>query len=149
MSNLKAKIQEDMKAAMRAKEAMRLGTIRMLLAAIQQREIDERIQLDDATILSVINKMIKQRRDSAKQYIDANRAELAEKENQEIVVLEAYLPAQLSDAEIEQAVADAIAESGASQMQEMGKVMGILKPKLAGQADMGAVSGIVKAKLSN
>lgn len=147
-SELKQKIQDEMKAAMRAKETLKLGTIRMLMAAIKQREIDEKITLDDGNILSVINKMIKQRRESHKQFIEANRPELAEKEQQEIEVLEAYLPPQLTDAEIDSAVAAAISAAGASSMKDMGKVMGSLKAELEGKADMSAVSAIVKAKLA-
>lgn len=145
--SLKDTIQEDMKAAMRAQEKLRLGTIRMLMAAIKQREIDERITLDDAGVITVINKMIKQRRESAEQYKAANRTELAEKEEAEIKILQSYLPQQLSDEEIEQAVQQAIKETGASTMQDMGKVMGMLKEKLAGRADMSKVSGKVKQHL--
>ncbi len=147
MTDLKSTIQDDMKNAMRAKDTVKLGTIRMLLAAIKQREIDDKITLDDTAVIGVINKMIKQRRDSVKQYQDANRAELADKEIQEIDVLVDYLPEQLSEAEIEQAVQAAISASGASGMQDMGKVMGQLKSQLEGKADMGLVSAKVKALL--
>lgn len=144
---LKAKIQADMKAAMKAKDSDRLSTIRMLLAAIKQREIDEKTTLSDADVLSVINKMIKQRKDAAKQYHDANRPELAEKEEQEIKYLEVYLPQQLTEAEVTEAVEAAITETGASSIKDMGAVMNMLRPKIQGRADMGAVSGLVRAKL--
>jgi uncharacterized protein YqeY len=148
---LKARITEDMKAAMRAHDAARLSTIRMLLAAIKQREIDERIELTDADVLYVIEKMTKQRRDSIAQFEAGRREDLAAKERAEIVVLAGYLPAQLSDAEIDveiSAAIAAIAASGAAGMAGMGKAMAILKPKLAGRADLGAVSAKVKAKLA-
>ena len=137
-----------MKAAMRAKDAARLSTIRLLLAAIKQREIDERIELDDAAVLGVIDKMIKQRRESITQFEKANRTDLADAEKAEIKVLSAYLPARMGDAELAQAVSAAIAESGASGVKDMGKVMALLKPRLAGKADMGKVSALVKTKLS-
>lgn len=147
-NNLKARIQEDMKAAMRAKEQLRLGTIRMLMAAIKQREIDDRTTLNDAQILSVINKMIKQRHDAADQFQAASRQELADKENMEIAVLETYLPAQLSESEIQQAIRAAIASTNATSMKDMGKVMSLLKTKLEGQVDMAVVSAKVKQDLS-
>ena len=137
-----------MKAAMRAKEAARLSTIRLLLAAIKQREVDERIELDDAQVLSVIEKMIKQRRESIAQYEKAARKDLADVEKAEIQVLTAYMPAQMSEADIQKEVQAAIAETGASGVKDMGKVMAALKGKLAGKADMGKVSGLVKSKLS-
>jgi uncharacterized protein YqeY len=137
-----------MKAAMRAKESARLSTIRLLLAAIKQREVDERIELDDAAVLSVIEKMIKQRRESIAQYEKAARNDLADVEKAEIQILSAYMPAQMSDADVEKAVQAAIAETGASGVKDMGKVMAALKPKLAGKADMGKVSGLVKSRLS-
>lgn len=146
--SLKDQITAEMKDAMRARDSERLGIIRLLLAAIKQREIDERIELDDAAVLAVIDKMIKQRRESVKQYTDAGRQELADAENAEIAILGQYLPAQLSEAEITEAVKAAIAETGAAGMQDMGKVMGVLKPKLQGKADMGQVSARVKAQLS-
>ena len=146
---LKAQINEDMKAAMRAKEAQRLSTIRLLLAAIKQREVDERTELDDKQVIGVIEKMIKQRRESVAQYEKASRNDLAEAEKFELGVLQAYMPQQLSQAEIETAVAAAVEESGAESVRDMGKVMAILKPKLAGRADMGAVSGLVKARLGS
>jgi len=137
-----------MKAAMRARDAARLSAVRLLLAAIKQREVDERIELSDADVLSVIEKMIKQRRESIAQFEKAARQDLADNEKFEIEVLSAYRPQQMSGAEIAQAVAAAIAESGASGMKDMGKVMASLKPRLAGRADMGKVSALVKSKLS-
>ncbi len=149
---LKARITEDMKNAMRAHDAARLGTIRMLLAAIKQREVDERIELGDADVLAVIEKMTKQRKDSIAQFEAGHREDLAAKERAEIEVLHGYLPAQASDAEIDAEIAAALAAvketSGAAGMAGMGKVMAILKPKLAGRADMGAVSAKVKARLA-
>jgi uncharacterized protein YqeY len=146
--SLKLRITDDMKAAMRAKEAARLGTIRLLLAAIKQKEVDERIELDDAAVSSIVEKLIKQRKDSINQFQAAGRADLVAAEQAELVVLQAYLPEQLSAAEVETAVATAIAESGASSAKDMGKVMGLLKPKLAGRADMGQVSALIKARLA-
>jgi uncharacterized protein YqeY len=137
-----------MKAAMRARDSARLSAIRLILSGIKQREVDERIQLTDADVLSVIDKMIKQRRESIAQFEKASRNDLAEAEKFEIGVLSAYLPQQMGDAELAQAVAAAFAESGASGIKDMGKVMALLKPRLAGRADMGAVSSLVKAKLS-
>lgn len=145
---LKSRITEDMKAAMRAHEAERLSTIRMLLAAIKQREVDERIELTDADVLGVIEKMVKQRKDSITQFEAGKRPDLAAKERAEIDVLQAYMPAQATDAEIDAEIAAALAASGASGMAAMGKVMAVLKPKLAGRADMGAVSARLKAKLN-
>jgi len=145
--NLKEKITEDMKAAMRAKETARLSTIRLLLAAMKQKEVDERIELADADVLSIIEKMIKQRRESIAQYEKAARRDLADAEKAEIAILQAYLPQQLSEAEVSEAVAAAIRESGAAGMKDMGKVMGLLKTRLAGRTDMGKLSGLVKAKL--
>jgi uncharacterized protein YqeY len=145
---LKDRINDDMKAAMKARETERLSTLRLLLAAIKQREIDERVTLEDLQLISVIDKMIKQRKDSIAQYEKAARQDLADKEKYEISVLETYLPQQMSQAEIEAAVAEAIAATGAKGAADMGKVMGVLKPKLAGRADMGKVSGLVKGKLS-
>lgn len=146
---LKAQINEDMKAAMRAKQAQRLSAIRLLLAAIKQREVDERTELDDQQIIGVIEKMIKQRRESIAQYEKASRTDLVEVENFELGVLQAYMPQQLSEVEIEAAVAAAVSESGAQSVRDMGKVMAILKSKLAGRADMGAVSAIVKERLGS
>src|SRR5471032_2018542 len=145
---LKAKITEDMKAAMRAREAPRLSAIRLLLAAMKQREVDERIELNDADILGIIEKMLKQRRDSVTQYEAGRRQDLADVEKFEIGVLSEYMPQQLSDAEIGGEVAAAVAAVGAKGMQDMGKVMALLKPKLACRADMAKVSSLVKAKLS-
>jgi uncharacterized protein YqeY len=146
--SLKQQINEDMKVAMRAKDVARLGTIRLLLAAMKQREVDERIELSDSDVLSIIDKMIKQRRDSIGQFEAAGRLELAEAEKFEVSVLQAYMPQQMSEAEIAAAVAEAVVASGAKSPQEMGKVIALLKPKLAGRADMGKVSALVKAKLS-
>lgn len=148
MSELKARIQEDMKSAMRAKEQARLGTIRLVLAALKQVEVDERIELDDARVLAILDKMVKQRRDSIKQYQDADRQELADKEQAEIEIIQEYLPQALSEAEIDSLLDDAIAKTGAESMKDMGKVMGILKPQIQGRADVGAVSGKVKSRLS-
>lgn len=145
--SLKARISEDMKAAMRAKETARLSAIRLLLAAIKQREVDERIELDDTQVVTVIEKMIKQRRDSIAQYEAGGRQDLADTEKFELEILQAYMPQQMSDAEIESAVTQAIADTGAAGAKDMGKVMGVLKPLLAGLADMGKVSAITKAKL--
>ena len=147
--SLKAKITEDMKNAMRAKDAPRLSAIRLLLAATKQREVDERIELSDADILAIIEKMLKQRRDSVTQYEAGNRQDLADVEKFEIGVLSEYMPQQLTDAEIAAEVAAAAAAAGAKSMQDMGKVMAILKPKLAGRADMAKVSSQVKAKLGS
>jgi uncharacterized protein YqeY len=145
---LKQQITEDMKNAMRAKETARLGAIRLLLAAMKQREVDERIELSDADILSIIDKMMKQRRDSISQYEAAARQDLADVEKFEMTVLQTYMPQQLTEAEIETAVAQAIVASGAASPQDMGKVMAILRPQLAGRADIAKVSGLVKTKLS-
>ena len=133
---------------MRAKESARLSTIRLLLAAIKQREVDERIELDDTAVLGVIEKMIKQRRESIAQFEKASRNDLAEAEKAEVAVLSAYLPAQMSDAEIEKEIDSAISATGAAGAKDMGKVMGALKSKLAGKADMGKVSALVKGRLT-
>lgn len=146
--SLKDRITEDMKAAMRAKETDRLGTIRLLQAAIKQREVDERIELDDAAVLAVIDKMLKQRKDSITAFEQAGRDDLVAKEAAEVAVLQVYMPAQLSEAEVDAAVRDAVAKAGAAGPQDMGKVMGILKPALAGRADMTQVSARVKAALA-
>jgi len=146
--SLKARITDDMKAAMRAREAARLGTIRLLLAAIKQKEVDERIELDDAQVGSIVEKLIKQRKDSIGQFQAAGRDDLVAAEQAELVVLQDYLPEQLSAAEVEAEVATAIAESGAASAKDMGKVMGLLKPRLAGRADMGQVSALIKARLA-
>lgn len=147
MSDLKANITEQMKDAMRAKDKVRLGTIRLILAELKRIEVDERIELDDARVLAVLDKMVKQRRDSITQYEAAERPELADKEQQELEVIKTFLPQPLSDAEITQIIDDAIAESGASTMQDMGKVMAIVKPQVQGRADIGRISGLVKQKL--
>ena len=145
---LRQRIESDMKTAMRAKDKERLGTIRLILAAIKQREIDERITLGDTDILAVLDKMIKQRRDSITQFEQAGRQELADKEAAEVAVIQEYLPAALSDNEVDTLIADAMAASGASSPQDIGKIMALLKPKLQGRADMGLVSRKVKEKLS-
>jgi len=146
--SLKLRVTDDMKSAMRAKDAARLGTIRLLLAAIKQKEIDERIELDDAAVSSIVEKLIKQRKDSISQFQAAARDDLVAAEQAELVVLQAYLPEQLSAAEVKTAVVAAIAESGAASARDMGKVMGLLKPRLAGRADMGQVSALIKARLN-
>ncbi|CAM3735413.1 GatB/YqeY domain-containing protein [Polynucleobacter brandtiae] len=145
---LRDQVTEDMKNAMRAKETARLGTIRLLLSAIKQREVDERIVVDDAGVVSTVEKMIKQRKDSISQFEKAGRDDLVAIEAAEMIILQAYLPAQLSDVEVEAAVAAAVASTGATGPQDMGKVIGVLKPQLAGKADMGKVSGLVKAALA-
>ncbi len=147
--SLKAQITEDMKAAMRAKDAARLSAIRLLLAAMKQREVDERIELSDADILAIIEKMLKQRRDSVTQYEAGGRQDLADVEKFEIGVLTGYMPQQLTETEITAEVAAAITAAGAKAMQDMGKVMALLKPRLAGRADMARVSALVKAKLGS
>jgi uncharacterized protein YqeY len=144
---LKERIQDDMKAAMRAKDAARLSAIRLLLAAMQQKEVDERQPLADADALGIIEKMLRQRRESIAQYEKAARQDLADQEKFEIGVLSAYLPQQMGEAEITQAVAAAVSEAGANGVKDMGKVMALLKPRLAGRADMGRVSALVKTKL--
>ena len=146
--SLKQQISDDMKSAMRAKESERLATIRLLMAAIKQREVDERIELDDAAIVTVLDKMVKQRKDSIAAFTQANRMDLADKEAAEIKVLEAYLPQRMSADEITAAVKTIVAELGASGPGDMGKVMGAVKAKLAGKADMGLVSAAVKSALA-
>jgi uncharacterized protein YqeY len=145
--SLKTRLVDDMKDAMRAGDKPRLSTIRLINAAIKQREVDERIELDDTQVLAVLEKMLKQRRDSITQYDNAGRTDLADAERAEVTVIETYLPAPLDDAEIDALVDAAIAETGASSMREMGKVMGLVKQRAAGRADMGALSGKVKARL--
>ena len=145
--SLKERITEDMKAAMRARESERLGNIRMLQAAIKQREVDERITLDDIQILSVVEKMIKTRKEAAEQFRSAGREDLVAKETSEITQLQAYLPAQLSPSELEALIATAITSTGAATIKDMGKVMAIVKQQAAGSADMAAVGSIIKAKL--
>ena len=146
--SLKAQITEDMKAAMRAKESARLATIRLILAEIKRKEVDEQIELDDAQTLAIVEKMIKQRKDSITQFEAGGRADLAEIEKSELAILSTYMPAGLSDEEIAAEVTAAVASTGAAGPQDMGKVMGVLKPKLAGRADMTVVSGLVKKALS-
>jgi hypothetical protein len=146
--SLKQQISEDMKTAMRAKETARLGAIRLLLSAMKQREVDERIELADADVVAIIEKMLKQRRDSISQFEAAGRLELADIEKFEMGVLQTYMPQQLDEAEIGAAVAEAIAATGAAGPQDMGKVMGVLKPRLAGRADMSKVSALIKAQLA-
>ena len=145
--SIKAKIQDDIKAAMRAKEADRLGTLRLVTAAIKQKEVDERLELDDAAVLAVLEKMIKQRKDSIAQFQAGGRQDLVEKEQAELAILAGYMPEQLSEADVAQAVDAAIAQVGATGAQAMGKVMAVLKPQLACKADMGMVSRILKARL--
>lgn len=146
--SLKARITDDMKTAMKARATERLGTIRLLLAALKQKEVDERVELTDADIITIIDKMLKQRRDSVTQYTAANRADLADRETAEMVVLSEYLPQALTEAEIDTLIDQAITDTGAAGMQEMGKVMAVLKPQMAGRADMAAVSGRIKARLA-
>ena len=146
--SLKSRIQEDMKSAMRAAAKERLGTIRLLMAAIKQREVDERIELDDTQILSVIDKMVKQRRESIAQFEAGGRQDLVAKESEELKLLSDYRPAQLSDAELDALISEAIATTSASSIKDMGKVMALIKSKAQGRADMGAVGARIKAKLS-
>ena len=146
--SLKEQITEDMKNAMRAKDTGRLGTIRLLLAAMKQKEVDERVELDDAAVIAIVEKLIKQRKDSITQFQAANREDLVAIENAELVVLQAYMPAQMSEAEVAAVGAQVVQELGAAGPQDMGKVMGKGKPQLAGKADMGGVSAQVKAALS-
>jgi len=145
---LREKLNDEMKTALKSRDQNRLDALRLLLASVKQREVDERITLDDAGVIAVVEKMIKQRKESIAQYEKAARKDLADKEKFEISVLEAYLPPQLPQSEIDAIVAEAIASTGAKSPADMGKVMGVLKPKLAGRADMGRISGLVKAKLS-
>lgn len=144
---LKSRIQDDMKTAMKAGDKAKLGVIRLMLAAIKQREVDERIELDDAQTLAVLDKMVKQRRDSISQYEGAGREDLAEVERFEVGVIQDYLPAALSDAEIAALIEEAVTASGAAAMSDMGKVMNVLRPRIQGRADMGAVSALVKQRL--
>ncbi len=145
---LKERITDDMKVAMRAKEVDRLGTIRMLLAAMKQKEVDERVELDDTLVVAIVDKLIKQRKDSVTQFEAGGRQDLADKEKAELLVLEAYLPARLSQEEVNAAVNDIVRELGATGPGDMGKVMGVVKQRLAGKADMGWVSAAVKAALN-
>jgi uncharacterized protein YqeY len=146
--SLKERITDDMKAAMRSGEKERLGLIRMITSAIKQREVDERIMLDDAQVLSVLEKMIKQRKESLVQFAAGNRQDLVDKETAEITLLQSYLPAQLSEAELDALIGEAIAATGAASVKDMGKVMGIIKTKAQGRADMAAVGAKIKARLS-
>jgi uncharacterized protein YqeY len=146
--SIKGRIEEDVKSAMRSKDKERLATLRLIRAAIKQREVDERIELDDAQVLAVLEKMIKQRRDSIEQYRGAGREELAAKEEAEIGVIEQYMPARLDEAEVDAIIDEVIAATGAASAKDMGKVMGALKARLQGRADMGAASAKVKARLS-
>lgn len=145
---LKAQITEDMKTAMRAKDSTRLGTIRLLQAAIKQREVDERIELNDADVIAVIEKMLKQRRDSITAYESANRADLADVEKAEVIVLQTYLPKQLTDDEVTALLEKVVADTEAVDMKDMGKVMAAIKPLVAGKADMGKISGLIKSRLA-
>lgn len=147
-SELKTRIIEDVKSAMRAREKDRLGTLRLITAAIKQKEVDERIELDDTAVLAVLEKMVKQRKDSIEQFTKAARDDLIAQEQFELKLIRTYLPEQMSEAEIEAIVTEAVAATGATEMKDMGKVMGQVKPKVAGKADMGLVSKLVKAKLS-
>jgi len=144
----KAQISEDMKNAMRAKDSVRLGAIRLLLSAIKQREVDERIELTDADIISVIEKMLKQRRDSIAAYESAKRTDLADIEKFEVTVLQTYLPLQLTENEVKAILEKVVADTGAAGMKDMGDVMAAIKPLVAGKADMGKISGLIKARLS-
>ena len=145
---LKTRLQDDMKTALKSKDKDRLGTIRLILAAVKQREVDERINLDDAAIITVLDRMAKQRRESISQFQNAGRTDLADKEEFELAVIQSYLPAALSDAELDQLIEAAMTESGASSIRDMGKVMALIKPKAQGRADMTALSARVKARLS-
>ena len=145
---LREQLNEDIKTAMKAREPDKLAALRLLLSEVKRKEVDERITLDDAGVIGVVEKMLKQRKDSISQFEKAARQDLADKEKYEVGVLEGYLPQQLSQAEIDAVVAEAIAATGAKSAADMGKVMGVVKPKLAGRADMGKVSGLVKAKLT-
>jgi uncharacterized protein YqeY len=147
--SLKAQITEDMKSAMRAKDSARLNAIRLLQAAMKQREVDERIELDDTQVIEVIEKMLKQRRDSISQYEAANRQDLADAEKFEVGVLTTYLPQPLSDEEVAALLDAAIAETGAADVKDMGKVMAVVKPKIVGRADVAKVSGLIKARLGS
>ena len=147
-SSLKTRILEDVKDAMRARDKARLGTLRMVTAAIKQREVDERVTLDDTSVIAVLEKMLKQRRESAGQYERAGRGDLAAAEREEISVIERYMPRALDPAEVDAMIAAAIEEAAAATMKDMGRVMGLLKPRVQGRADMGAVSAAVRARLS-
>ena len=146
--SLKQRIQDDMKTAMKARDQDRLLTIRMLLAAMKQKEVDERVELDDAAVVAITDKLVKQRKDSIEAYLSAGRKDLADKEQAEMIILQGYMPEQLSKEAVEAVIQKTIASIGASGPQDMGKVIGALKPQLAGRADMGMVSGLVKAALN-
>jgi len=146
--SLKQRLQQDMKDAMRAKQSERLGTIRLIMAAIKQREVDERIELDDAQVIDVLSKMVKQRRDSLAQYQQAGRQDLADTESAELALIDEYLPPALDTAEIELMIDEVIATTAAQSVKDMGKVMAQLKPRIQGRADMGVVSGMIKGRLS-
>ena len=148
MSDLKARITDDMKSAMKAKDKEALKAIRMILGAINLKEVDDRIKLDDTQVLTVIQKMVKQRKDSISQFKDAGRTDLVDVEEEELAIINNYMPAQRSEAKIATAVEKAIADTGATSMQDMGQLMGVLKGQLGGKADMGVVSGIIRSKLS-
>jgi len=148
VNTLSLRIREDMKKAMKAKEKVKLGVIRLMLAAIKQREVDERIELDDTQVLQLLDKMVKQRRDSIEAFDKAGRDDLSIIEQKEMLIIQEYLPQQLTDVEIDQLIEQAISQSGAQGMKDMGKVMGILRPQLQGRANMGAASGKIKAQLS-
>jgi len=148
MADLKNRINDDVKTAMREKDKARLATLRLITAAIKQKEVDDRIELNDEQVVTILEKMLKQRKDSIEQFEKAGRDELAAQEKSEIEIIQIYMPEQLSDEEIEALIKEAIDSTGAESMKDMGKVMGQLKPKLAGRADMGAVSGKIKAFLS-
>ncbi len=147
--SLKQTISQDMKDALRARDARRLSAIRLLRAAIQRRELDTRTTLEDPDVRSVVEKLIKQSRDAAQQFVDGGRQDLVDKENSDIAVWQAYMPAQLTDEELDELICDALTQTGATTMKEMGKVMGVLKPKLQGHADMGKVSAKIKARLGS
>lgn len=147
--NLKERISEDMKTAMKSRETDRLAAIRLILAALKQKEVDERIELSDTDVVTIIEKMLKQRRDSISQFESAGRNDLADKEKFEVSILQAYMPQPLTDEEVATIVASAVTESGASSVKDMGKVMGLVKSKVAGRADMGKVSALIKTKLGN
>jgi uncharacterized protein YqeY len=146
---LKQRLDAEMKSAMRAKDKERLGAVRLIIAAVKQREVDERIELADGQVLEVMDKMLKQRRDSIAQYTNAGRDDLAAREEYEVAVIQGFMPAALSEAEIDALVGEAVAETGAASIKDMGKVMGVLRPKVQGRADMGAVGTKVKARLSS
>lgn len=148
MASVKQRIQDDVKAAMRARDKERISTLRMILAAIKQKEIDENIELDDVQTLAVLDKMVKQHRDSIAQFQQGGRADLVDKETRELAIVQSYLPTPLTDAEINELLQQAMQETGAKSIQDMGKVMAVLKPKVQGRADMGRISALVKQALT-